>query len=144
MSHSHTKIWIHAIFETKFRQPTLQEDFRQELYDFIRNELRGMNCSTRIINGTEDHIHILFQLNPQKNVADVIKNIKGLSSHWINSKDFLVGKFAWQGGYGAFSVSESAVDKVYRYILNQKEHHQNMSYEEEVNKFIEFKKVINE
>lgn len=143
MSHSYTNIWIHAIFGTKFRQPNIKENFRQNLYGFIKAELNEMNCPSKIINGTEDHIHILFRLNPQRNVADVVKNIKGLSSHWVNSKNLISEKFAWQTGYGAFSVSESELNRVYQYILNQKEHHEKISYEEEMNKFIELNKLLN-
>jgi REP element-mobilizing transposase RayT len=83
-----------------------------------------------------DHIHILFLLSPKFSVGDIFKNIKGESSHWINQSAFIKYKFAWQTGYGAFSVSESMVNEVEKYIANQKEHHKRMTYEEEVNLFI--------
>ena len=83
-----------------------------------------------------DHVHCLFLLNPQKSISEVIKQIKGSSSHFINQSNLAIGKFAWQTGYGAFSVSESVVEKVYRYILNQKKHHQKKSFQQEYDAFL--------
>jgi putative transposase len=71
-----------------------------------------------------------------------MKNIKGLSSHWVNQQNFIKGKFAWQTGYGAFSVSESMLEKVYKYILNQEEHHKKISYENELRKFLELNGLL--
>jgi REP element-mobilizing transposase RayT len=84
-----------------------------------------------------DHIHALFLLSPQKSIADVIKQIKGSSSHYINANNLIDHKFAWQTGYAAYSVSESAVDKVFQYIKNQKEHHQQNTFQQEYEAFIE-------
>lgn len=95
-----------------------------------------LECKVRIINGTEDHLHFLFLLSPNFTLKDIFQNVKGESSHWINSSDFTKGKFAWQTGYGAFSVSESMVNEVEKYIQNQKEHHKKLSYQEEVDVFI--------
>jgi len=83
-----------------------------------------------------NHIHCLFQLDHQKCIADVIKQVKGSSSHFINSNNLTVAKFAWQTGYSSFSVSESIVEKVEKYIRNQKEHHKKMTFEEEYNGFL--------
>ena len=90
----------------------------------------------RIINGMADHIHILFLLNQNHSIADVFKQIKGNSSHWINQQNFMTSKFAWQIGYGAFSVSESMVKEVEKYIRNQKEHHKKITFREEYELFI--------
>lgn len=83
-----------------------------------------------------DHIHILFLLSPKFSNGDIFKNVKGESSHWINQSSLTKNKFAWQTGYGAFSVSESMVNEVEKYIANQKEHHRKMTFEEEVNLFV--------
>ncbi len=91
----------------------------------------------RIINGMPDHIHCLFLLNPQKSIAEVIKQIKGSSSHFINQNNLISEKFAWQTGYAAYSVSESVVDKVFQYIKNQKHHHTKKTFQEEYNEFID-------
>lgn len=95
-----------------------------------------MGCKVRIINGMPDHIHILFLLHPQKSVSDIVKQTKGSSSHWINQNDLVNGKFAWQVGYGIFSVSETNVHKVQNYIKNQKEHHKKKTFKEEYTEFM--------
>jgi len=95
-----------------------------------------MSCPVRIINGMTEHVHLLFLLNPQKAIADVMKQIKGSTSHWINEQELIKEKFAWQTGYAAYSVSESQIDKVYNYILNQKQHHQKKTFAQEYGEFI--------
>jgi putative transposase len=83
-----------------------------------------------------DHVHALFLLNPQKSIADVIKQIKGSSSHSINGADLMLEKFAWQTGYAAYSVSESQLEVVYNYIKNQKQHHLKKNSQDEYDEFI--------
>ena len=136
MSHSYTKIWIHAIWATKFRAELIDYSFEKQVYDIIYQELIELGCPVRIINGMPDHIHALFLLNPSKSIADVIKQIKGSSSHSINGGDFMLEKFSWQTGYAAFSISESQVDKVYNYIKNQKAHHLKQTSQEEFDEYI--------
>ncbi len=82
-----------------------------------------------------DHVHCLFLLNPKKSVSEVIKQVKGHSSHMINQHDLLNQKFAWQVGYGAFSVSKSNIKKVYQYIKNQKFKHRDKSLQDELESF---------
>ena len=136
MSHSFNKIWIHAIWATKERLPLLRQNSEQKVYSFIAEQLRELGCPVRIINGMPDHIHCLFLLNPQKSVADVIKQIKGSSSHYINENNIIPDKFSWQTGYAAYSVSESVVEKVLQYIKTQKEHHQKKTYQQEYQEFL--------
>ena len=136
MSHSFNKIWIHAIWATKERLPLLHQNSEQKVYSFIAEQLRELGCPVRIINGMPDHIHCLFLLNPQKSVADVIKQIKGSSSHYINENNIISDKFSWQTGYAAYSVSESVVEKVFQYIKTQKEHHQKKTYQQEYEEFL--------
>lgn len=137
MSHSLLKIWIHGIFSTKDRASLIKPDFENELYNHIKQKLETeMDCIVRIINGMSDHIHILFLLSSKFSIGDTFKNIKGESSHWVNQSALTKYKFAWQTGYGAFSVSESMVKEVEKYIANQKEHHKKMTYEQEVDLFI--------
>ena len=91
-----------------------------------------------------DHVHCLFLLSPQKSIAEVVKQVKGSTSHWINQQEELaqyclqnvVQSFAWQTGYAAYSVSELVGDKVYQYILHQKEHHKQRSFQEEYEEFM--------
>ncbi len=138
MSHSLTKIWIHLIFGTKNRFPMIDASFENKLYYNIKNLLeKYFESKVEIINGTADHIHILLLQNQNHSIAELTKNIKGNSSHWMNQNNFLKVKFAWQKGYGAFSVSESMVDEVRKYIENQKEHHKKISFAEEYRMFEE-------
>ncbi len=137
MSHSLLKVWIHGTFGTKDRTSLIINTFEKQLHAHIREKLeRELDCKVRIINGTEDHLHILFLLSPKFTLKDIFQNVKGESSHWVNQSDFIKYKFAWQTGYGAFSVSESMVKEVEKYIANQKENHKKITYKEEINLFI--------
>ena len=134
MSHSLAKIWIHGIFGTKNRKALIKPNFEDELYEHLKNRLENdLDCKVQIINGVEDHVHILFLLSQKYSIQDVFKNIKGESSHWINQNDFSKNKFSWQVGYGAFSVSGSKVKDVENYILKQKGHHANINFLDEYN-----------
>jgi len=136
MSHSLSKIWIHAVWATKERKPLVISSIEGKVYQFISSQLREMGCPVRIINGMPDHVHCLFLLSREKSISDVIKQIKGSSSHFINQNEMISEKFAWQTGYAAFSVSESGVEKVYQYIKNQKRHHANKSSLQEHEEFL--------
>ena len=89
------------------------------------------------INGTDDHVHILFGLSPKQSVSDIMREIKRDSSKWINENAFVSGGFAWQNGYGAFSYSKSQVGQVTRYIAKQKTHHEQISFLDEYKKTLE-------
>jgi putative transposase len=136
MSHSFNKLWIHAIWATKNRQELIDYSIEKKVYDYIREELIDLACPVRIINGMPDHVHALFLLNPQKSITDVIKQIKGSSSHSINGENLILEKFAWQTGFAAYSVSESQLEIVYNYIKNQKQHHLKKNGQDEFDEFI--------
>lgn len=123
MSHSSAQLWVHAILGTRFRRSLITEDREEALYDFIRAQLEGMGCKVRIIHGVSDHIHCLFLLHYTKSIAEVMKQVKGSSSRYMNADVRMEGKFKWQTGYGAFSVSHHSLDVVHRYIQNQKIRH---------------------
>jgi putative transposase len=142
MPHSFNKIWIHAIWGTKERLPLVTDEIENRVYNLIRDELIDLGCPVRIVNGMPDHIHCLFLLNPQKSISDVMKQVKGGSSHIINQTDLMANKFAWQTGYAAYSVSESALEKVYQYIKNQKQHHQTQTFQEEFDKFADLNGLL--
>ena len=137
MPHSFIKIWSHAVWATKERQPLIHKSVENTIYQFISEQLRAQGCPVRIINGMPDHIHCLFLLSRKKSIAEVIKQIKGSSSHYINQANLISEKFSWQTGYAAFSVSESIVDKVFQYIKNQKQHRTKKKFQQEYEEFIE-------
>lgn len=136
MSHSLIKIWIHAVFWTKNDAVIIPPDLRPALNQQIANILTEQDCKVRIVNSVKDHVHCLFLLPANDDIACVIKNLKGISSHWINHENLTPSKFTWQIGYGAFSVSESGAPNVEKYIRNQEQHHQKMTYQEEYERFM--------
>ncbi len=144
MPHSFNKIWIHAIWSTKDRHPFILSNVVHKIYHFISEQFREQGCPVNIINGMPDHVHCLFLLSPQKSIAEVIKQIKGSSSHYINQNNLIVDKFSWQTGYAAYSVSESVVDKVHNYIHNQKQHHAKKTFQQEYDEFIKLYGLDNE
>ena len=95
MSHSLTKLWIHAIFGVKNRKPLLNKELREKLIFHLLEKLEEINCKTRIINGAKDHLHLLLLLPNELSISQLMKNLKGESSHWINQTDFLDTKFSW-------------------------------------------------
>ena len=137
MPHSYNKIWVHTVWGTKLRKPLIISQIESTVFNLMREELRNMGCPVRIVNGMPDHVHCLFLLNPKMAITDIVKQVKGGSSHSINQGKLMVEKFAWQSGFGAFSVSESAVEKVYRYILTQKEHHKKQTFLDEYKAFLQ-------
>ena len=120
MPHSKNRVWIHAVWSTKWRYPLISREMEEKIFQHIREQLEDMGCQVSIINGMPDHIHCLFRLSRERSIAEVMKQIKGSSSHFINQIQMFHKKITWQSGYGVFSVSESALPIVYGYIKNQK------------------------
>jgi putative transposase len=135
MSHSLNRIWVHAIWSTKRRYPFIMPAIENRVHNYMKEQFDESGCPVRIINGMPEHVHSLFLLGPQCTVAGTIKQVKGSTSHWINEEDLIPGRFAWQTGYAAYSVSESLLKKVYNYIANQKRHHQKKTFLEEHEEF---------
>jgi putative transposase len=144
MPHSFNKIWIHAIWSTKERFPLIQPPIEKKVYEYMSSQFVESGCPVRIINGMPDHIHSLFLLNPKKPVTEIIKQVKGSTSYWINEQDLIKEKFAWQTGYAAYSVSESVLERVYQYIAGQKQHHQKTTFLKEYEEFIKLHGLQNE
>ena len=136
MSHALVKIWIHAVFRTKNEAVIIPPDLRPALNQQIKSILTEQNCKVRVVNSVKDHMHCLFLLSADADIAGVIKNLKGISSHWINHENLTRSKFTWQVGYGALSVSESSVPNVEKYIGNQERHHQKTTFQEEYDRFM--------
>lgn len=118
--------------------PLLTTKVRYPLLEHIRSRAIIKGIKIRIINGVEDHLHCLVSLRPTQNVADVVKIIKGESSHWLNEQGLFNSKFEWQDGYGAIAVSPQLLGKVTQYIFNQESHHAFHSLEQELSKFEDY------
>ncbi len=131
MASSLAQIYIHLTFGTKHRKPMIQENIEPELYPYIASVFRELDSPSIAINGTSDHVHSLFRLSKTIALCDVVEEVKKRSSKWIKHKDECYKDFYWHSGYGAFSVSQSGVEKVKKYIYNQKEHHRKHSFEDE-------------
>ncbi len=123
MSHSFNNIWVHVICNTKDKAPFIKEEFEPGLFRFMTKQLVDLGCYVEEINGVPDHVHILFRLSPTKSISEVMKQLKGSSSFWINDKKLTEQRFSWKPGYSSFSVSEFYVEKIKNYIRKQKEHH---------------------
>ena len=132
---SYVKIWIHIVWAVKERKKLLVKSLRPELIRHIKENAITKNIFIDEINCTSDHIHILISLGAKQTVSDVVRLLKGESSHWLNSKKKI--KFSWQEDYYAASVCESIVDKVREYIKNQEEHHRKKSFSEEAEEFLQ-------
>jgi len=131
VGHSYTNLLYHIVFSTKERQPWLDQELNARLYDYLGGAIRSEGGTGISINGCADHIHILAKLKQDKAVSEVLRGIKANSSGWIHRTFPTLHAFAWQVGYGAFSVSQSQVDNVKRYIANQRSHHQRVSFKDE-------------
>lgn len=136
-----TKLTYHLVFSTKHRTPLINDKFQKRLYDYIGGIIRSQNGHLIEIGGVEDHIHILANLSHTKAIADSVREIKSNSSKWTNELPGQTGRFEWQKGYGAFSVSYSQVEQVRHYIQNQREHHKKKTFKEEYVKFLELHNI---
>ncbi len=131
MANTYTQIHIQAVFAVQNRESVIRKEWKDELYRYITGIIQNHNHKVLAINGMPDHIHILFGMRPTQSLSDLMQDIKGDSSKWINSKRFVDSKFSWQEGYGAFSYSKSHVDNVIEYIRNQEEHHKKRKFLDE-------------
>jgi REP element-mobilizing transposase RayT len=136
MPQSFARIVIHLIFSTKGRQSLLKEHVHVSLHSYMATVLKNFNCPPILINSVEDHAHLLIEMARTVSVSAVVEEVKTTSSRWIKTQGPEFAKFAWQSGYGAFSVSESGVDAVRDYIANQREHHRRYSFQEEYRAFM--------
>jgi putative transposase len=127
-----TNLLYHLVFSTKQRLPLIQEDLADELYRYIGGIIRNEGGALLEIGGMPDHVHILLKMKPIGSVSDMLRDIKAGSSKWINESRRLSTGFNWQDGYSAFTVSESQVESVRRYIRNQHEHHRIAPFTEEL------------
>ena len=137
MGHTYTNLNYHLVFSTKDRQPLITKSTQPKLYAYIGGIIREMKGEMLAIGGVEDHVHILCRLGTAVSLADALRQIKGSSSRWANEKLELDGKFAWQTGYGAFSVSQSKTASVERYISEQDDHHRKRGFKEELLDFLQ-------
>ena len=137
MSQSLAKIWTHLIFSTKERYAFLSDEtIRHDMHSYLAKILKANNCPTLLVGGVSDHVHSLFLLSKNHSIASIVWAIKRSSSKWVKGQAISLRKFYWQEGYGAFSVSQSDVERVERYILNQETHHKKKTFQDEFRGFL--------
>lgn len=137
MPQSLAKILVHAVFSTKDRRPFLRDkNVREELFLYIGGTLTNLDCQPIIVGGAEDHVHLLCALSRTSNAADVVKEVKRGSSLWLKTKGTDLSDFAWQSGYGVFSIGFSQIKSVRDYISRQKVHHRKVSFKDEFRQFL--------
>ncbi|HLO73211.1 MAG TPA: IS200/IS605 family transposase [Flavobacterium sp.] len=131
MANSYNQVYIQTVFAVKYRAAVLDKEWRDEVFAVIGNLINETGCKTIIVNGVDDHVHCFLSLKPTVSISELMKTVKAKSSKFINDKRFLLNRFEWQEGYGAFSYSQSQVDAVFKYIKNQEKHHSRVNFREE-------------
>ena len=126
---SYTNLLYHIVYGTKDRLPLITQEFRPRLHDYLGGIVNGLHGTPLEINGTADHVHVLARIRPAISIAEFLRKFKSVSSGWARrqTREY----FKWQVKYGAFTVSESQVERVQNYIRNQEAHHEQISFEAE-------------
>lgn len=140
MPQSLCKNYIHLVFSTKRRQGLIPTDSLEGFFHYIGGVVNGIGCQTVVVGGIENHVHILFELSRTMALSAAVNKIKSNSSKWIRSEKE-VFDFDWQDGYAAFSVGQSNVEAVRKYIDNQREHHQSEDYQNEFRRYCQIYKI---
>ena len=135
MPHTASNLLVHFVFSTKGRLPVITSEVQGDLHAYLGGIAREIGGKALIVNGTFDHVHILVRIPTTRSSAEVVRLLKANSSKWVHQK-WPQHTFAWQSGYGAFSVSESAVENVSSYIAHQQEHHKRFSFQDEFRAFL--------
>ncbi len=140
MSQSLCKIYLHVIFHVKTTSVRIKGEDLEHIHAYIGQLVNETGCQSIRVGGVENHIHALLLLSREETISHLVEEMKRKSSRWIKTLSPHYATFAWQGGYAAYSVSQSVVDKTLAYIKNQREHHKKRSFQEE---YIEFLKLYN-
>jgi putative transposase len=136
MANTYTQLYIQFVFAVKYRKAVIDVSWEQRLYQYITGIVQNHKHKLIAINGMPDHMHVFVGLDPMQSISHLMKTVKGESSEWINKEKFTPQTFRWQEGYGAFTYSKSHIDAVYKYIQNQKQHHQKQTFLEEYLDFL--------
>ena len=128
---TYTKLYVHCVFTPKGRESLLKGPLNEKVQKYIYGIIQEKRCFPMIINGMEDHIHILMGFRPDISISDLIRDIKRSSSLFINEQQKSGFRFSWQEGFGAFSVGYKDLDRTFHYISNQEEHHRTRRFREE-------------
>jgi len=131
MPNTYSQIYLQFVFAVKGRESLISKNNKEELQRYMTTLVQNRNSKLLAINCMPDHTHLFVGIEPTVRISDFIKEIKVESNEFINSKKWVRGKFSWQEGYGVFSYSNSQVDSVVNYVLNQEAHHQKKTFRQE-------------
>lgn len=131
MANTYHQIYLQFVFAVKYRESVIEKSWQSRFWGVIGNLINEAGCKTYIINGVEDHTHCLVSLKPVVSASELMKTVKAKSSKYVNDHLLTPNRFEWQIGYGVFSYSHKDIDRVYKYIQNQEEHHKLKSFREE-------------
>jgi len=131
MANTYHQTYLQTVFAVKYRKAAIEKEWKTNLFAVIGNLINETNCKNIIVNGVEDHVHCFFGLKPVVSVSELMKTAKAKSSKYINDHALTPERFEWQEGYGVFSYSQSQIDKVYKYIQNQEDHHKKQTFRNE-------------
>lgn len=131
MAQSLSNVLLHLVFSKKNRRPWIDVGLDEELAKYISGICRNLGCPSHGIGGTDDHLHIACSLSRTVAISKLLEDIKTSSSKWIKTRGDRYADFAWQNGYGAFSIGQSQLDDLRHYIANQREHHRRMTFQDE-------------
>lgn len=136
MAQSLSKVLLHLVFSTKNRRPWIDTGVEEELFRYLSGICRELRCPAHKIGGTDDHVHIACSLSRTVSISHLLQELKASSSAWIKGKSDRYRDFGWQNGYGAFSIGQSNLDDLRKYIANQREHHRELSFQDEFRQFL--------
>ena len=131
MGKTYSKIYIMAVFAVKGRENNIRMSFKDELHKYISGILKNEGVYPLAVGGWKDHVHVLFTMQPNHCISDIIRVVKSNSSKWLNENFDFSSKFQWQEGFGAFSYHESRLEGMIQYIMHQEQHHSNKTFKEE-------------
>jgi len=131
MANTYTQIYIHYVFAVQNRLNLIQPKWKTDLYKYMAEIVEQQGHKLFQIGGVEDHVHLLVSMNPKQSPSDLMFHVKRSSSLWINDNRFVMGKFSWQEGFGAFSYGKSQIPNVANYIAKQEIHHKKRNFMEE-------------
>jgi len=131
MPQSLSQVFVHLVFSTKDREPWIEKETLPKLHAYLAEVARSLNCEAYRVGGVADHVHLAVTLPRSIAQSDLVKELKIASNHWLGQQDARYAKFAWQRGYGIFSVGKSQLNALIDYVENQEEHHRTRTFQDE-------------
>lgn len=136
MANTYSKLYVHIVFSVKGRHIQLKPENKEELHKYITGIIHKRQNKVMAINSMPDHIHIFISMRPDISVSEIVRDVKRTTTNFINEKKWLMGRFYWQEGFGAFTYAQSQIENVASYIMNQEKHHHKNTFKEEYIKLL--------